>query len=108
MLTIHKYPIYCELFIEVGKFGDFAVYKSYSVHIDHVAWRVENSICVNSDVYVALEKSQNFVRYLTAICEHEIKYSEFHTDCMHTEKDMEVLQYIRSYFFNPRNHNFLG
>ena len=95
MLTIHEHPLYRDTFAAVGKFGDYTIYKSDKVPIEGVALRSKNSIYVNSDVYDALEKSPNFVEYLTAICEHEIKYPEFHADCKRIEKDMEVLGYIK-------------
>ena len=58
MLTIHEHPEYCDPFAAVGKFNDYTIYKSDKVPIECVAWRLKNSIYVNSDVYDALKKIQ--------------------------------------------------
>ena len=95
MLTVHAYQLNCEFFTETGKFDDYTIYKSYSVPIEGIAYRLKNCICVYSHIYEVLRKSPHFIEYLTAICEHEIKYPEFHTDCKRTKRDMEVLVYIQ-------------
>lgn len=98
-LIIFETPAKCEEYLLVGEYNGCPIYVGPNPPREWAAMDAgkRKGVCLNQDVYKALERSPDFIPFLETICEYVMIYGPIHEAKKETmtKEDEKVLEFLR-------------